>query len=90
MTRSLDGDVDYIMTDTEYMVFKLWDKGFHRELGSIKSEVGTSIINIGSDFTARLNGEYAYSVDLMLADGSKETIIGQSPNTAPKFVVLEA
>ncbi len=84
------GQTDYEMADTEFVVFKLWDKVYNREIKNIKSELGSSIIDIPAEFTSNLIGEYKYSVDLFYADGSRETIIGQSPNTAPKFNIMEA
>ena len=79
------------MPATAYLVFKLWDNcSFHRPIKTLRSADGETTITIPPDFTAGLGGEYAYSVDLCFADGTKETVIGQSPSAVPKFVVLEA
>lgn len=84
------GTSDYEMADTEYLVFRLWERQYRRQMKVLQSTVGESVINIPQSFTEGLGGEYAYSVDLIYADGTKETIIGQSPSAIPKFVVLEA
>ena len=90
-TETASGVSDYEMADTEYLVFKLWDdRFFHRQIKTLRSADGETTITIPPDFTAGLGGEYAYSVDLRFADGTKETVIGQSPSAVPKFVVLEA
>lgn len=84
------GQTDYDMTDEEYVEFKLWDKDFRKIIKSIKSEVGSSIIELPPEFTIMRCEDYCYSVDLIFADGRKETIIGKSPNTVPKFKIMEA
>lgn len=81
---------DYVMADAEYLILRLWDVTMRCEIKQTQSEAGTSIINITPDFTEGLKGRYAYSVDLVFADGTKETVIGKSPSAIAKFIVLEA
>lgn len=89
--RENSNDSDYIMADTEYIVFRLWDKEYKRVIKEIRSETGTSIIDIPAEFTKSMrDSNFTYSVDLILYDGTKETVIGQDPNTIPKFVILGA
>lgn len=88
--KTAEGTADYEMADREYLLFKLWDKDFQRVLRTLPTAEGESIVRIAPDFTADLCGAYVYSVDLMYANGVKETIIGKRPNAAPKFVVMEA
>lgn len=88
--KTTDRTADYEMADTEYLVLFLWDRLMRKKLKTLRSDSGTSIINIDSGFTADLLGQYAYSVDLLLSDGTKETIIGKSPSSIARFVVLEA
>lgn len=89
--RENNAETDYTIADTEYVVFRLWDKDYHRVIKELRSEVGTTIIEIPAEFTRSMkDSEFKYSVDLMLYDGTKETVIGQNPNTIPKFIILGA
>lgn len=90
ITKESLGVYDYEMAVSEYLIFRLWDERMQRELKQIHSEIGTSIIHITPDFTEGLKGRYAYSVDLIFDDGTKETVVGKSPSTIAKFIVLEA
>lgn len=84
------GPEDYAMSADEYIIFKLWDKQFRRVIKKLQSDAGSTIIDMRPEFTADIVGEFAYSVDLMSPDGTKETVIGKQPTSAPKFVVMEA
>lgn len=84
------GVSDFAMANTDYLVFRLWDEHMQREIKQIRSEDGTTIIAIAPSFTEGLKGRYAYSVDLVFLDGTKDTVIGKSPSAIAKFVVLEA
>lgn len=82
---------DYVIADDEYIVFKLWDVDFRGVIKELRSEVGTTVVDLPAEFTRSLRGrEFCYSVDLILRDGTKETVIGQNANTVPRFVILEA
>lgn len=84
-----NGTEDYEMADREYVVFRLWDKNFHRVLATTQSEAGTSIIELSDKITANC-GEYRYTIDIIYANGTKETVVGMSPNSAPKLIVMGA
>lgn len=86
--RGIGRQINYDMADREYFVFRLWD--CHRVIAELRSEVGSAAIAIPPEFTASLHGEYAYSLDIIFADGTKETVIGKNPNGRAKFIVLEA
>lgn len=86
----IEGEEAFELADREYLILKVWEKGFRKKITELQTEPGTSVFNITPEVTANLCGNFVYSVDLMFADGTKETIIGQSPSTAPKFVVMEA
>lgn len=82
---------DYEIVEGEYIVFKLWDKEFKNVISTLQSEPSTTIIEIPAEFTERLQEkEFRYSVDLQMFDGTKDTVIGETPNTRPKFIILEA
>lgn len=81
---------DYVMADSEYLIFRLWNSLMRHEIKQTRSNDGESIVEIAPEFTDGLMGRYAYSVDLVFADGTKETVIGKSPSAIAKFVVLEA
>lgn len=88
--RSAEGATDYGLEESEYIIFKLWDDRLKTVLKTMTSDRGTSVLHFPAEFTEGLSGRYSYSVDLVFMDGTKETIIGQSPSAIPKFVVLEA
>lgn len=93
LTEIVDHDAeDYIMADDEYIVFKLRDCEGKRVIKELRSAVGTTIIDIPAEFTQQMHdNEFKYSVDLMLRDGTKETVIGEDATRAfPKFVILGA
>lgn len=84
-----NGFEDYEMVDREYIIFKLWDKEYKSVLATTQSELGSSIIKLADEITQNC-GEYRYSADLIYANGMKETVAGKNPNTAPRFIVMEA
>lgn len=84
-------EVEYHIAVDEYLVFRLWDKDYTRVIKSLRSYDGETLIDIPAEFTRQMCGnEFKYSVDLMLRDGTKETVVGETPNTVPKFIILEA
>lgn len=92
LTEIIDRDeVDYEIAVDEYIVFKVWDKDYTHTIKALRSAEGSTLIEIPEEFTRQMCGtEFKYSVDLMLRDGTKETVIGETPNMIPKFVILEA
>ena len=88
--RGIGRQRDYVMADREHLVFRLWDRCCHRIIGEIRSDNGSTAIAFPPEFTASLRGEYGYSLDIVFADGTKETVIGASPNGRAKFTVMEA
>lgn len=82
------GDV-YVMEVNDRLRLGVYEHcGARRMLFEAESQPGYTQIIITPDKTERLDGTYDYNVKLIYADGSSCTIIGQTANFMPHFIVL--
>ena len=88
VTPMENGEV-YTLDPLERRALHIYDFNRHIPRKTIRSELGTTEINIKAEDTEGLWGTLAYCVRLVFADGSHKTIIGETPTHLPRFYVLE-
>lgn len=78
----------YEAQEGDRVVFEARARVCGRPVMTIEAEPGESIVLDGAH-TGALKGRYDFSIDLVRADGTRDTIIGAAPNYTPHLFVLE-
>lgn len=79
----------YEMGTDEHLQFRVYELDSRREVLRVVLPGRDTTFTLNKTHTARLLGRYGFDVKLVFADGSTDTIIGESPVYIPKFIVLE-
>lgn len=80
---------DYTLDALEKLRFSVSDIDFYRTLSEIHSEDGSTRIEVSGEETKRWKGRLGFNISLVYADGSTETIIGETPTHIPRVYVME-
>lgn len=84
-----DSGEEYVMDTNDRLHLKAVIPGSRRELFSLYTAPGNTEFSLTPELTAGRAGKYAMDVKLLFADGSETTLIGETPNYVPHFVILE-
>lgn len=88
VTPTENGEV-YTLDPLERLALRIYDFNTGSEKFKLQSELGATEFYIAAEHTRGLRGTLAYSVRLVLADGSYKTIIGETATYRPRFYVTE-